>query len=268
MRKMPGPAAMAEDGARDNLSAHMSWVQARLPGARVVDADDLLLVDSGFSCDTFNFAARARFQQDSAATRIREALAFFARTGHPFSWWVGPSDLPADLGTALADASLRPAEEELAMEADLAGLPAADIAPHGLRIERIGRTDQVAQFAAILAANWSPPDPLVAAYYEAAAPVVLRPDSPLHLYLGYLDGRPVATAELCLAGGVAGLYNIATLADQRRRGFGTALTARPLLDAREMGIRTGVLQASAEGQGVYARLGFRVTGRYLEYQRR
>jgi ribosomal protein S18 acetylase RimI-like enzyme len=78
----------------------------------------------------------------------------------------------------------------------------------------------------------------------------------------------VATAEATLAGGAVGLYNIATLAARRRRGFGRALTLAPLLDARAEGYGLGVLQASSDGAGVYRRAGFRETGVYTEYQPR
>jgi hypothetical protein len=43
---------------------------------------------------------------------------------------------------------------------------------------------------------------------------------------------------------------------------------RPLLDARAEGHTLAVLQASADGQGLYARLGFEERGRYTEYQRK
>jgi predicted acetyltransferase len=97
---------------------------------------------------------------------------------------------------------------------------------------------------------------------------VLRPDSPLRLYVGYLGARPVAAAEVCIAGGVAGVYSVCTLESERRRGFGTALTARPLLDARDEGVPMAILQASAQGQPVYRRLGFRPVGQYVEYKPR
>ncbi|HEY3081689.1 MAG TPA: hypothetical protein VGM69_17495 [Chloroflexota bacterium] len=46
----------------------------------------------------------------------------------------------------------------------------------------------------------------------------------------------------------------------------TLLTARPLLDAREEGVPLATLQASAQGQPIYQRLGFRPVGRYVEYK--
>jgi GNAT superfamily N-acetyltransferase len=249
-----------------NLVVHMSWLQARLPEARVLDRGDLLVVDSGVATDTFNVVCRARLARRGMAERIAETRAHYERVGRPFSWWVGPLDQPAELGDALSAAGLRPSESEVGMVASLADLGAVDTAPHGLRVERVGRPEGVMDFAAVLAANWSPPDRLVEAYYRAAAGLLLRPDSPLRLYVGYLGTRPVAAAEVCLAGGVAGLYSVCTLEAERRRGFGTALTARPLLDARDEGVPTAILQASAQGQPVYQRLGFRPVGQYVEYK--
>ncbi len=86
------------------------------------------------------------------------------------------------------------------------------------------------------------------------------------LYVGYLDGEPVATAELTVSGGVAGLYNISTLEVHRHKGIGSALTLRPRLDAMVKGFKMGILQAAADGLGVYTRLGFRAAGRFTEYQ--
>ena len=63
-----------------------------------------------------------------------------------------------------------------------------------------------------------------------------------------------------------GQYNICTLAAYRGRGFGSALTLRPLLDAREEGHSTGILQAAPGAVSIYARVGFAPFGRYTEYK--
>jgi ribosomal protein S18 acetylase RimI-like enzyme len=81
-----------------------------------------------------------------------------------------------------------------------------------------------------------------------------------------MGDRPVATAELTASGGIAGLYNISTIESYRRRGIGTALTLRPLLDARDAGFRTGFLQAAAAGVGMYTRIGFQRFGDITEYK--
>lgn len=260
-------AADLAAAANANLVAHAGWVQRHTPGMYVVDAHDLVLVDSGLPCDTFNFVCRARLAQGTARERIGDAIDYFAKAGRPFSWWLSPSDQPSELGELLIAACLQRAETELAMAADLAALRDGELSPGGLRIRRARRPDEVKDFAEILAANWSPPDPDVLHFYELAAPALLAEGAPLWLYVGYLGEVPVATAELTVGGAVVGLYNISTLAAYRRRGFGTALTVQPLLDARAQGYRTAILQAQgSDGVRVYARLGFEPFGEITEYK--
>jgi ribosomal protein S18 acetylase RimI-like enzyme len=252
--------------ADDNLALHAGWVQEHVEGMRVVADRDLVLVDSGLSCDTFNLICRARLEQPSAPDRVREAIATFRDAGRPFSWWLGPGDQPHDLGEMLLDAGLEQAETELAMAADLASLRIADLSPGGLRIERVRTPAQLRDFAKLIGTDGPSTDPLVRRFYEMAAGILLASDAPLRFYVGYLDDVPVATGELTVGGGVVGLYSISTLASYRRRGIGTAMTLRPLLDARAEGYRTGILQAAPAGVGVYSRVGFRSFGQITEYK--
>jgi hypothetical protein len=74
----------------------------------------------------------------------------------------------------------------------------------------------------------------------------------------------VATAEVTVAGGVAGLYNVSTRAAVRRRGIGSATTRQALLAARADGCRVGVLQTLPAGVGVYVQSGFQPYGEIRE----
>ncbi|CAA9250425.1 MAG: Acetyltransferase, GNAT family [uncultured Chloroflexia bacterium] len=260
------PTDLAE-AAVANLVAHAAWVQRRTPGMHVVDAHDLVLVDSGLPCDTFNIVCRARLARGTARERIADVVDYFARVGRPFSWWLSPLDQPSELGELLLDAGLQRAETELGMAADLDTLRAGGLSPGGLQIRRARTPAEVKDFATIIAANWTPPDPNALRFYELGAPALLDENAPLWLYVGYLGEVPVAAAELTVGGGVVGLYNISTLAAYRRRGFGTALTLRLLLDARAQGYGLAILQAQgSDGVGVYARLGFEPFGEITEYK--
>lgn len=258
-------AAELAEAADANLVTHMTWAQRRVPGMCVAADESLVRGDSGLPCDTFNVVCRARLAAESTRPRVADALAYFRRVARPFSWWVGPADFPADLGDALRAAGLEAAEEELAMAADLDGIPAAP-PPPGLRIARVRNREQLGHFALLLAGLSTPPDANVLAFYESAGSHLLAADSPFWFYVGYLDDRPVATAELTAAGGVVGLYGISTQTGYRRRGIGGAMTLRPLLDAKTVGYRTAVLQAAPDAVSVYRRLGFVPTGRYTEYK--
>jgi ribosomal protein S18 acetylase RimI-like enzyme len=89
--------------------------------------------------------------------------------------------------------------------------------------------------------------------------------SGFHALTGLLEGEIVATAIAYDHDRDVGIYNMGTLPHARRRGLGTALTARHLLDAVERGCSTATLQSSPMAERVYAAVGFRNLGRFLEY---
>jgi ribosomal protein S18 acetylase RimI-like enzyme len=67
--------------------------------------------------------------------------------------------------------------------------------------------------------------------------------------------------------GDCGLSFLATVPAARRRGHARALVGHALADARERGCRTTTLQATPMAEGLYAAIGYRDLGRFLEYRR-
>lgn len=71
------------------------------------------------------------------------------------------------------------------------------------------------------------------------------------------DGKVVATSMLYCTNGLAGIYCVATIPEERGKGLGALVTAEPL---RRSGYQVGVLQSSEMGYPVYQRLGFEDLG--------
>ena len=251
--------------ATNNFIVHDTWLQRRTPGMLALRRRDVVMTDSGLDCDTFNIVCRARWSTEAQARiGIRRVLDHFG--ARPFSWWLGDGDVPANLAALLIDEGLHAAESELIMVADPRAVVSGEASQ--LRIRRIRSREELRAFAAIAAANWNPPDANVIDYYERVAGAALQGDCPQRFYSGYENDTPVATAELTISGRTAGLYNVATLRPFRRRGYGTAMTLRPLLDAKRLGARRVILQASEEGAPVYRRIGFEALATVTEYKSR
>jgi ribosomal protein S18 acetylase RimI-like enzyme len=85
------------------------------------------------------------------------------------------------------------------------------------------------------------------------------------LVLARRDGELVATALGFDRDGDRGIFNVSTLEHARRRGLGTALTALLVHEAAARGSRTASLQSTEMAERVYAAVGFRDLGRFLEY---
>jgi GNAT superfamily N-acetyltransferase len=85
------------------------------------------------------------------------------------------------------------------------------------------------------------------------------------VYVGYLDGLPVTSGLGWRTGRTIGVFNIATISQARRRGFGEAMTARVVADGKTAGCDVAALQASSMGRTIYERMGFRLAVRYIGY---
>ena len=86
-----------------------------------------------------------------------------------------------------------------------------------------------------------------------------------HLLVARSSGAVVASALAFDADGDCGIYNVETVVGARRQGLGTAITLAQLWAARDRGCTTASLQSTPMAERVYAAVGFRDLGRFLEY---
>ena len=90
-------------------------------------------------------------------------------------------------------------------------------------------------------------------------------DPDVAVYVGYADGAPVTTGMGFRTGRTIGIYNIATVAAARGRGYGAAMTRRVADDGADKGCDVAILQASDMGLSIYERLGYRTVVEYRGY---
>ena len=81
-------------------------------------------------------------------------------------------------------------------------------------------------------------------------------------YIGVVAGEPVVTAMSVTLGEGVGIFNVATPPAYRRRGFGSAVTARAVADGLAGGASWSWLQSTEAGYGVYEALGFTTLERW------
>ncbi len=85
-------------------------------------------------------------------------------------------------------------------------------------------------------------------------------------YVGYWNEIPVSTAAIVMGGGAIGVYNVATVPQHQRHGFGEAVMRHAVAEAqREHGIQQSVLQSTPAGLRLYERMGYRSITRVSVY---
>ena len=85
-------------------------------------------------------------------------------------------------------------------------------------------------------------------------------------WVGYVDGEPVSTAATVIGGGVVGVYNVATMPEHQRHGYGETVMRHALAEAqRRHGIGQTILQSTPAGHRLYERMGFRTVTNVAVY---
>lgn len=247
------PALVA--AIKANLFEWFRYV-GRAPKVELHDSPEVTWLMTGFPHAFTNTVLRTQAAPDHADAIIERTLAH-ARSKNvtKLSWWVEPDTLPADLGRYLTAHCLTHMEGSAGMAADLAALNEELTTPAGLTIEHVTDTETLRAWAYASVVGFGYPETAVERWLDVFTSLGF--ELPLRSYVGILDGEPVATSQLFLAAGVAGIYVVVTLPAARRQGIGAAMTLAPLREARARGYRIAILHASPLGLGVYRRLGFR-----------
>jgi GNAT superfamily N-acetyltransferase len=149
------------------------------------------------------------------------------------------------------------------MAADLSSIPENVPVPAGLKIVRVEDKETLQQWIHVASIGFNVPAEYEDVWYEFFVEAVF--EQPFWSYLAVLDDHPVGTSQLFLSAGVAGIYNVTCVPEARGLGIGAAITLAPLLDARAIGYRIAILQASEMGVRVYRRLGFQDFGHLSVY---
>jgi GNAT superfamily N-acetyltransferase len=187
---------------------------------------------------------------------IRRAIEFYRTAGAPFVMRVR-AGFGLETQRAMRELGLEPAEQLPGMV--LSPVNEIPPLPDGLSVTAWD-AGSLATYNEIMAEAFEMP---VQMMNDLIGPSLLT--SHVRGYLGHVDGRPVATSALIASDGVAGVYNVSTLPEYRKRGLGEAMTWHAVREGVKAGCRIGSLQASAMGQPVYARMGFRNIAPYESY---
>lgn len=189
---------------------------------------------------------------------------FFLSRGAPVCHEVSPY-ITADTLRALSDRGYRPIELStvLVRSTMVEPVPVAS----AVRVRRVEDSERDV-WARVAGQGWASESAELATFVEAFGRITSRAAG-VHCFVAEMDGRPIATATLCLQRDVALLAGASTLESARRQGAQQALSEARLRFAAARGITLAMVvtqpgsgsQRNAERQGfrpVYTRTKWRL----------
>jgi pimeloyl-ACP methyl ester carboxylesterase/GNAT superfamily N-acetyltransferase len=247
-----------------NMHLHMTYFSGKMPNVALLPIPDVTAISSEIADDMFNYVLSAHFTKENADQQIRHVIAEYQKRHLPFSWWVSESDTPSDLEDRLVKHGLTFKEKDIGMVLDLDKfLPES---AQVLHFEPVHSQKTIKDFADIIRSVGGHPE-CYDRFYKQIPFAVLEEGSPLEMHVAYLreNPLPVVTGVIVFGGSIAGIYYLATLPDQRRKGYGTAMMKYLFNRAKQKGYLLAGLEASHEGESLYKRLGFHEVCVFREY---
>jgi GNAT superfamily N-acetyltransferase len=266
---LPNPSHPAlEQAMNANQAAFWTIIGKHSPKITELYSDSRIAwlsshVDMGYG---YNFVMPLNLepqeQDEVVTTSIERASKYGVRT----EWWISPAAIENGLGKRLKAHGFAQMGGPAGMAVDLANLNTDIPWPANFVVKQVEDEVGLKAWVDTLVDGWPLPEVWRTHFFEGYAGYGLRTELDLRHYVGYVDGAPVTASSVLFAAGVAGIYAVATRPEFRGRGLGALITLAPLLEARDMGFRVGILQASNLGHPVYIRLSFEDVFHYVAFQ--
>ena len=249
----------------DNLRESFRVIAASRAAGEIREIRGVSIASAGVAFQMFNaaFLSAPSPSEADLAQRIALPATHFGARGLEWAYWVCEGWLDPRCRRRARQVferhGMRHSVDLPGMVAESLSPPAGPLPPLDIRRVRDGSTRQA--FCAIGSTCFHVPS----AWFRE----VFDTDSVwdrFAAYVGYVDGEPVSTAAVVTGAGAAGVYNVATLPEFRRRGYGEAVMRHALAEARrEHGIARSILQSTPAGLKLYERMGYRTVTKVSVY---
>jgi len=241
------------------------------PQADIAELDGVSIASLGAAFQMFNaaFLSREVSGLEDLESRFHAARQVFDSRRMPWSFWVCDEWLPRpvrrDLVRTCESFGMRAVTEMPGMIADslretgrfsLRSRPAPE-----LEIRRADNARIMSDFRAVGSACFHVPPAWFGEVFDDTVP-----SREFRCWVGYHEGRPVATAATVASHDVIGLYNVAAIPGEQKKGFGEAITRHAVSEAaKESGLQRVILQSTWQGERLYRKLGFREVSRLVVF---
>ena len=238
-----------------------AWLSSRSPQAMKFEGRGIRASSTGFKIPLLNLALGCNFpgevSEDEVEQEVKAVKEFFASRNVPWYWWMNSAPSPGNIREILERHGVPYDDPPLpAMAVSLKKLGKLPEHPGHIQVWQARSLADLESASLIRRSAFTFPEGEASHYFEdMPADWLENPDVKLFL-AGDSASEPVSMGALIRASGIAGVYVMATLPNQHRKGFGKAILTRIMNEAVVQGHEILGLTASNAGFGLYAQFGF------------
>ena len=244
--------------ADQNCFGYFETIMGSSDGSEAFEKDGVLITNAGLDVQNFNVAFITK-NLSNPADSIRGLIDYYGDKKQPFIVRV-PVDLDPYVSSTLNRLGLENSSPVLSMAMPMSMSAGETNQSVDIEINVVTGDEGFDEHRRTCALGFENP----AIESVMSSDLVDHPLS--RWFTGYVNGQPVATSLLFQTGRMAGIYNVATLKEFRRRGIGEAMTWAAVNAGRANGSEYACLQPSALGEPIYKRMGFKTISRYQNYR--
>jgi len=239
------------------------WLSSRSPQAERFESKGIKASTTGLNIPLLNLALGCNFPSDATQIEIDEEIeavqSFFTKRNVPWYWWMNANPSPNNIRQILETHGLEYDNPPLpamiaSLKVDAATLPKY---PENIHVWQVKSVEDLRAASKIRRLAFKFPEGQAVSYFEDMASDWLQAKDVKLLLAGKDEASPVSIGAVIEAAGIPGVYVMATLPDQHRKGYGKAILSRLMSEAVSQEHQIMALTASEAGFGLYSQFGFR-----------
>ncbi len=232
---------------------------------RLIDNKNIIKFLSHISLPFFNCVIFYDFDPKNLEKQIRDFIKYGRSKKTSLLWLIGPSSKPQSISSLLEENSFKYDDNMISMAIEINDIK--DNLKHidGLEIELADSRKKLKKWVHACLRGFDENGKNFSSIYEFERSLGYGKTLPWIRFTGIIDGEAVATSAIFMGSEAAGLDNITTVPDWRKKGVGTSMVTHALKFSQSLGYNIGILQASDMGYNLYHKLGFKKYYEFKEY---
>ncbi|MGP4107957.1 GNAT family N-acetyltransferase [Virgibacillus sp. L01] len=221
---------------------------------------------SDIPIEVVNRVIRTDLSLEDFEIKYKELANIYHKKGVPMFWEIWPTNRPVNIEAVLRAYGFQYSRSYSAMAIGLDTIKGEAPSSQTLEVRKVENKEQANTLATLFTEIYGVPKVVGDGFLKTVLSKGINQDSQLESYIGYESGKPVCISSVYYTAGVAGIYNVGTLSEFSRRGYGKEITLYSLLEAKKNSYHYGILQSSKQGEKLYQRMGFKEQCRISTYK--